>query len=253
MLSRTVRVCGCLVAAALLGGCSRESQSVIRSKLGKLAPKASEQGVPEGGWTPEAIAADPAGYLQHADGAIGTQIEGRRQKLAQLATTRASIDARAQALNTKVSDAENVIKRLTAATQRAEDEDNWPVKMAGRTFDQAQADAVRQSLTQFVADRQDLVRAYRDALNRVNATESKLKADIEQLSRMREKISLDMERVKLNQGLAELGDLHRTETELASFAKTLADISDEAMLGRLGSFDKATEAVDAESLLRVGQ
>ncbi|MCC6581205.1 MAG: hypothetical protein IT440_12280, partial [Phycisphaeraceae bacterium] len=69
-------------------------------------------------------------------------------------------------------------------------------------------------------------------------------------SRMREKISLDRERVKLNQGMAELGDLHRTETELVSFAKTLADISDDAMLGQLGSFDNAKEAVDAESLLK---
>jgi hypothetical protein len=105
------------------------------------------------------------------------------------------------------------------------------------------------SLAQFVADRTDLVSAYRDAMNRVDGTEATLKADIEKLSRMRERIGIDLERVKLNEGLAELGDLHRTETELASFARTLASMSDESMLGRLGTFDKATESVDAESLL----
>lgn len=240
----------CLLAAAVLVGCGRESQSVIKSRLGKLAPKGAETSMPPGGWTPDAIAADPAGYLKHADGAIEAQIQGRRQKLTELAETRRGIDARSQLLNGKVADAQNVTKRLAQAAQRADDQDAWPVKMAGRTFDRDEADAVQQSLAQFVADRQELVSAYRDALQRVNATESRLKADIEHLSRMREKISLDMERVKLNQGLAELGDLQRTETELVSFANTLAAISDDAMLGQLGTMDTATETIDAESLLR---
>lgn len=249
MVARVVRVCGFLVAAALLGGCSQESSSVIRGKLEKFLPRRANAQEPKGGWTPEAIAANPAGYLQHADAAIGAQIDGRRQKLAQLTTTRSGIESRAQALSTKMADAENVIKRMKTAMQRAADEDHWPVRMAGRTFDQAQADAVMQSLAKFVADRTDLVSAYRDAMNRVDGTEATLKADIEKLSRMRERIGIDLERVKLNEGLAELGDLHRTETELASFARTLASMSDESMLGRLGTFDKATESVDAESLL----
>lgn len=250
MVARVVRVCGFLVAAALLGGCSQESSSVIRAKLARMKPGTGEALVPEGGWTPEAIAANPSGYLQHAEAAIGTQLDGRRQKLSALHKTRADIASRADALTTRVTNAENVIKRLRTAVQRAEDEDHWPARMAGRTFDRAQADAVLLSLTQFVADRQELVSAYQDALSRVARTEAKLKTDLESLTRMRERIGIDRERLKLNEGLAELGDLHRTETELASFARTLADMSDEAMLGRLGTYDKAAEGVDAESLLK---
>jgi DNA repair exonuclease SbcCD ATPase subunit len=239
------------LAAAMLVACSDEQKSVLQSKVNKVIPeskKKTEQ--PDGGWTPEKIAANPTGYLQYATRKVDSQIQGRKSKLAQLGQQKTDIESRAGSLNGKVTDAENIIKRMKTAMQRADDENNWPVKMAGRTFDQAKCDAVIKSLEQFVADRQSLVTAYADAMNRINGAVNTMTADIENLTRMREKIGLDLERVRLNQNIAEIGDLNKTETELAAFAKTLADMSDDSSLVNLGSLVKTNEALNAESLLR---
>ena len=250
---RTFGIWSSAFGILMLVACSPESKSVLQSKLSKVLPasktNASERA--DGGWTPERISADPAGYLQYAANKVGAQIEGRKQKLAQLAIQRTDVDAHAQSLDTKVADAENLLKRMKTAMQRADDETNWPVHIAGHTFDETQAAAVVKSLDQFIADRQSLVQAYADALNRVNASESAIKADIQDLAHMREKIGLDLDRVRLNQNMAEISDLRKTETELSAFAKTLADMSDDATIGKLGAIpNKSNESVDAESLLR---
>lgn len=251
MFPRAVQACAGLAAAAVLwGGCGPDSGAAFKQKIGKALPGGTPVARPPEAWTPERIAADPAGYLQYAGERVGSQIEGRRRKLAQLTAQRGEVEARAQALATKVSDAQNIAKRLRTAMQRADDENNWPVKMAGRTFDAPKAEAVIKSLEQFVADRQQLVQAYGDAMNRIGSTEATLQSDVGNLERMREKIGLDQERVRLNQGLAELGELHKTETELATFSKTLADMSEDVTLDKLGSLGKARETVDADSLLR---
>ena len=251
MPSRAVQACvGLAVAAALCGGCGQEPAASLQKRIGKSLPGGTPAARPEAAWTPERIAADPAGYLQYAGERVGAQIEGRRQKLAQLTAQRGEVEAHSQALATKVSDAQNITRRLRTAMQRAEDENNWPVKMAGRTFDPPKAEAVIKSLEEFVADRQQLVQAYGDAMNRIRSTESTLQSDIGNLARMRVKIGLDQERVRLNQGMTELGELHKTETELATFSKTLADMSDDVTLGKLRTLGKAGETVDAESLLR---
>lgn len=248
---RAARALCLLAAAVLLAGCGDEQKAVLKSKFGKgVSASQANAAQPDGGWTPETIAKDPAGYLQYASSRVASQIQGRQQKLAQLSAQRADVAGRSDALAGKVSDAQNIIKRMKTAMQRADDENNWPVKIAGRSFDQAKAEAVIKSLEQFIADRQTLVVAYADAVHRIASTESTLRADIENLTRMREKVGLDLERVRLNQGLQELGDLQKTETELASFAKTLADMSDEAAMGRLQFPTRTNEALSAESLLR---
>ncbi len=242
-----------VAAALLLAGCGQESESVLKSKFGKILPPAKTNNTqqPDANWTPEKISTDPAGYLQYAANKVSSQIAGRKQKLAELAAQRADIDARAQSLITKVSDAQNIIKRLKTAMQRADDENNWPFKMANRTFDQAQADGVIKSLEQFIADRQPLVGAYNDAQNRTHNVEATLNDDIQNLEHMRENIGLDLERVRLNQTVADIGELHKTETELAAFSKTLADMSDDSSLVKLGTLGaKTNEHIDAESLLR---
>ena len=242
-----------LLASLLLVACSPEQQSVIKSKVANVLPLARTNTAQqaEGNWTPEKISANPAGYLQFAGNKVGAQIAGRKQKLNELASQRADVETRAQALKTKVSDATNIANRMRTAIQRADDENNWPVKMAGRTFDQSKAEEIIKSLQQFGADRQSLVQAYDDALSRISSTEAAIKADIENLEHMREKVGLDLERVRLNQNIAEMGDLHKTENELAAFAKTLADMSDAAAISKIGALPaKSNESVDAESLLR---
>lgn len=241
-----------LFSVLLLTACSEEQKSVLRSKTDAVLPAQQQKEEPaDGGWTPEKISADPAGYLKYATERVGRQIVARKQKLDQMAAQRADVDKRAENLGTKVSDAQNIIKRMKTAMQRADDENNWPVKMAGRTFDLTQAEAVIKSLEQFIADRESLAKAYGEAQARIRGVESTLGADIKNLEHMKEKIGLDLERVRLNQGLAELGDLQKTENELAAFAKTLADMSDDATLMKLGTLgQKTNESLNADALLR---
>jgi phage shock protein A len=239
-------------SALIIVACSDEQKAVLKSKADKVLPVQQKKEEPaDGGWSPEKISTDPAGYLTYATAKVGSQIVARRQRLDQLAAQKSDVDKRAENLETKVSDAQNIIKRMKTAAQRADDENNWPVKMAGRAFDLGQSDAVIKSLEQFIADRESLAKAYADARARIRGVESTLSADIKNLEHMKEKIGLDLERVRLNQGLSELGDLQKTETELAAFAKTLADMSDDATLTKLGTLGRqANEALNAETLLR---
>jgi hypothetical protein len=58
-----------------------------------------------------------------------------------------------------------------------------------------------------------------------------LRADLAGLAQMREKLALDLERVRLNQGLAELSELRQTEAKLANFSATLAGLTDDPLAG----------------------
>jgi hypothetical protein len=56
-----------------------------------------------------------------------------------------------------------------------------------------------------------------------NAARDGLTKEIEDLGRLRERLSLDLERVRLNKGIEELDQLRQTESEIAAYAKVLRD------------------------------
>lgn len=180
-------------------------------------------------WTPERIAADPDAYLQYATLRIDQQVSGRETRLTALGKRKAEIRKRADDLILRVEEARNVQNRLGAAIQRAEDEDRWPLKFANRSFTRDRAMSVREATAQFVKEREPLAEDYRAALSRLDGAERALRADLDTLARMREKLALDLERVRLNQGLAELAELRQTEAQLAGFSATLAGMTDDPL------------------------
>lgn len=178
-------------------------------------------------WTPEDIAKDPQGYLVWSQQQVAEQIKGREQRLAQLSAKRADFVKKQSTLMTQITDAENFHNRLKTALQRAEDEDRWPVRMAGNTYDKAKAQELIELTRDWVEDRRPLADAYNTSLAKMDAAANVLKSDIQKLRQLNEKLALDLERVKINDSLADLDKLRQTESQLASMSQTLSQLSDE--------------------------
>jgi DNA repair exonuclease SbcCD ATPase subunit len=203
------------------------------------------------GWTPEQIAQNPEGYLEYATETIKRQKKEREEQLASLSKRKVEIEQKATALETRVSDIQNVHDRLQTACRRADDEDRWPVKMGNRTFDKETSQAVLASAEKYVEDRKPLVSAYRDARQKLIGTEAVLRTDIEKLDQLGEKVALDLERVRLNKGMAELEELKQTEAALASFSGVVVDVSeDPSTLLSIPSSPPAKGQIDVEQLLK---
>lgn len=226
-----------LLAAA--GGCERKPS----------APPPKPSPPPEKVWTSEEIAKDPAGYLLDQDRKVEKQIEERSRRLVQIQDRRRGVEERRMQLADNLREIRNVRDRLQAACRRADDEDRWPARMGGRTFDRERAQAILKSCEQYLSDRQPLDQAYEQTLARLGQLEAQAKKQMQDLQRLRERIALDVERVRLNQGLAELGDIRSAEQELASFSKMLGDM-DENVLNTTTARADAPAPVDVEQLLK---
>ena len=222
--------CSSLAAGLLLlaTGCGEGGLSLKAKAKPKADPTPAER---DAAWTPERIAASPDDYLQYADARIRGQVAGREKRLAQLQERRAEIDGKSSELLQRVADARNIHDRLAAAIQRAEDEDHWPIKFAGHTFARDKASAVLAATASYQKEREPLATAYRDALKKIDGAQQALRADLAGLGQMREKLALDLERVRLNKGMAELAELRQTEAKLANFTATLAAQSDDPLAG----------------------
>lgn len=223
---RPIRSCSRIAAAGLFLLASGCGKPLLKTPAPPAPPAESDAA-----WTPERIAANPDGYLQYADNRIRQQVAGRQQRLAELDRRRAEIDRKSSDLLQRVADAQNIQTRLAAAMQRAEDEDRWPLKFAGHTFSREKATAVLAATAAYQKEREPLAGAYRDALQKIESAQRSLRTDLAGLAQMREKLALDLERVRLNQGLAELSELRQTEAKLANFSATLAGLTDDPLAG----------------------
>lgn len=88
------------------------------------------------------------------------------------------------------------------------------------------------------------------ALTRLQIAHSEMYRDIDHLKRLREKLALDLERVRLNQGIEEVGVLRQTEQEIAGFAGALGQMADDAAVLNLPSEDRISPSADLEKLIQ---
>jgi hypothetical protein len=183
---------------------------------------------PAGGreWTPDDMAKDPEGYLKWADGQIGGQIRQREQLLGKLEERRKQIKTRQVEVGAELKEFENFLERLRTAVRRAEDEDRWPVQVGQNKFDRAKARSLLEDVARQTEQRRPLAQDYEAAIAKMDTRAESLRSDVAALARLREKIALDLERVKLNQGVAELEKLARTADEIAHFSKILGQLGD---------------------------
>jgi len=211
-----------------------------------VAPKQTPS--PDKKWSPEEIAKDPAGYLVWSDQQIQAQIAERERRLNTIATARKDVVGRQQQLVDKMNEVVNFRNRLQTAYQHAEDEDRWPVRMAGRTFERAKVNEILTQTQSWLDDRKPLADAYDTSLKKMDDSAATLQDDLRNLGQLREKLALDLERVKLNQGMAELDQLRKTETQLASMSAALSKMSED-QTPALPS-PARTSKVDIDSILK---
>lgn len=184
-------------------------------------------------WSQDEMAADPEGYLRWADGQLAAQISSREKALGELSSRRKGIEQRQKELLGTLDEVENFHERLKTAMQRAEDEDRWPVKVGGRSFERAKAGAVLEQTARYVTDRKPLADDYRKALDKMTERAGAWREEITAVVRLRERLGLDLERVRLKQAMPEIDALKRTEEEIAHYAKLLASIGEDAAEERL--------------------
>jgi hypothetical protein len=199
-------------------------------------------------WSAEEIAADPEGYLVYSSQQVQEQIAAREKRLEMISSRRGELSTRRDELMTKMDEVANFRKRLEAAYRRAADEDRWPVRMAGRTFDRDRVQAILNETQQWLDDRTPLADAYATSFKKMDESAQALRNDIRSLNQLRERVVLDIERVKLNQGNAELDQLRKNESQLASMSQTLTQMSDE-QTPQLSNTSK-TANVDIDAILK---
>ena len=210
------------VAGVIAAGCGRMSPPHAKPKpVVNKTPAAVAQA-----WTPERISQDPGGYLTYADAETVRQIAERNARIGKIESSRQVIGDRAEKLMQDIRDAANIQKRLQSAIERADEDDAWPIKFAGRKFERAEAVSAADAAQRFVQSRTSLANAYAQALAKIDATGQALHSDISELGQLRDKLALDMERVRLNQGIAEVAELRKSVDALSGFATSLTDTTE---------------------------
>jgi hypothetical protein len=204
-----IALCGALV---LLGGCGRDD-----SKTGSSRPKAPA----EKEWSREEMATNPKGYLEWADGQLATQISERQQRLGAIASKKKEIGDRRKSALGDYSEIENLDNILGAATRRAEEEDGWPVAVAGKSLGKEQAEGLLADIRQYMSERKSVASAYDGAFNKLDVAEKTLKSDLGRLTTLREKVGADLAAVKAVGSGFELEQLRKTEAEIAHYSKVL--------------------------------
>ena len=179
-------------------------------------------------WSSDEMAKDPEGYLKWADQQIQAQVRQRDELLGKLEERRQQIKQRQVEVGAELKEFENFKERLGTAVRRAEDEDRWPVVVGANRFDRAKAKSLLDDLGRQIEQRTPLAKDYEAAIAKMDGRATSLRGDLTALNQLREKIALDLERVRLNQGVAELEKLSRTADEIAHFSKILGQMGDAA-------------------------
>lgn len=201
-------------------------------------------------WTPERMAKDPQGYLQWADQRAQEQIAQRQARLATMAQQRADIEARRQQFESNLADVQNIHDRMQRAYRAADDEDRWPLSMAGQTFSRERAKAVLDRTQKYLDERKSLAQSYDESVGRVDQVTALVKKDIDDLNTLRDHLAIDLEKVRLNNGMAELDQLHSTQAEVETTANSLAGLDHNANLTDLPPTPADHERIDIDSMLK---
>jgi DNA repair exonuclease SbcCD ATPase subunit len=237
---RRVFLIALTVALSSLGGCGRKQSSPAAATT---QPSQNKQ------WTSDEIAKDPQGYLVWSDAQIQNQIQQRNDRLKMLSERQSAIAARQKELKDNLDAVENVRNRLEQAYQRAQDEDRWPVQMAGRKFERAKAQQILDDTAKYLQDRKPLADDYDQAIQKMTDTGRRLQDDIDSLKRLHEQLALNLEQIRMRQGMEELDQLRKTESELAEFSKMLG--SNDSMVDLASLKDPPpAQTVDVDSLLK---
>jgi hypothetical protein len=216
-----ILVAAVAVAALTGGGCDRSGKNA------GVAPSGGQSTAKRAAWTAEEISKDPAGYLRWSDQQVADHIASNEQRLGALQKSREQFAGKRDLLLENIQDVENIRRRLDDAVTRADDEDRWPVRMGDRAFTREKAQAILKQTQQYVDERRPTATKYDQFLKKLDDTSAAVRAENSRLAELREKIALDLEQVKLNQGNAEVDKLRAAESQLRQMSSAVAALSEE--------------------------
>ena len=226
MIFRSIFALAIVLGTVLLTrGCSQQEHAE-QPKAKNQPPSIPDDKV----WTAEEVAADPTAYMNWADSRIGRQIDDRQKRIQSITGKLKDVESRYQSMRENLDNTANLKSRMETALRRAEDEDRWPIQLGGRSFEKAEAQKIITQTTRYLADRKPLSSAYDQAIERLKGMQGVLSREIGELKRLREKMALDLEAVKLTQGLEDLDKLRKTEANIAGYAKALASMADDSLI-----------------------
>jgi DNA repair exonuclease SbcCD ATPase subunit len=218
---------GCCIALCCTG-CEPAGRTA-KGPPGQAAPTTPKEKA-NSPWTPDKISRDPEGYVRWAESQVSEQLDVRRERLDALSKRLTDIQSKQSGFTENMASIKNLHNRFQTAYRRADEEERWPMKVAGRSFDQRQAKATIEEMQRYLNDRQPLANAYEKAMAKLNGAIAELQNDIRNLNRLSERLTLDLEQIRLNKGIEELGLLRKTEAEISGLATKLTTLGEDSFM-----------------------
>ena len=202
-------------------------------------------------WTSEEIMKNPDGYLKKTQYYISSEIRQRQQKSEQLLQKLKSIQEKADRYTNNLSEVENIRKRFVSAIKSAHDEDRWPIKIAGKSFDQMKANKVVNDMTTYIKNNSSIAADYIKLVGSINRSISELKNDIEYLNRMNEKMALDIEKIHLGKCTDNFKDVRSRMSEMSNLSESLTSSDKDSVLESMRNSEvQGSEIVDVSEFIK---
>lgn len=211
-----------------------------------------------GGWTEEARAADPVGFIDYAEGKLRGHLTDMQRTTQDLAKAREQLRQAMDKTRASAEAADQMAESFRAAYRKAEADSSYPAYLEGRDYDQAKLiEQVRLILQQRSDGQQALVQLEQTAQKAAQretdllAQTARIKAALEMLPAQRAIAEAHELTGETEKTWAEVNDLiGRNETMLTgSPVRTV----DELLRDRQAKPDTAAGAVDAMAFLEADE
>jgi hypothetical protein len=118
---------------------------------------------------------------------------------------------------------------MKQANDQANDNDDWPIRLGGKSFTAEKADEIIRSTQQYIDEQSPMAARYDQFLDKVNGAIDSTQKDISNLKNLREKIAMDMEQLKINQGAAEVENYRTYESQIRQMSTAITDMADDPL------------------------
>lgn len=181
---------------------------------GETKPKSEE-------WSPERISKDPEGYCVYAKGLLADQLKTAEEKRSGAIEKRTGVAAQRDGFEANLEDVTNLLKRSRRAYEKATDEGRWPAKFSGRSYNEQELKKLIVSTARYVEARKPLKDQYAATLRKLDKQVDEVNQYIEKLRDQQDRLSLDLDRIKLAKEGDALADLNKTAFDIAAITENL--------------------------------
>jgi hypothetical protein len=177
-----------------------------------------------GVWTDDEIIRDAIDCRKWAIGRLDAVAGVLRARLKSLSARLDALSAKHERFIINMTDVDRFFQRFRTARRRAEDEGRWPLKLGEKLYyDEDKARVVHDRIQAYLDDRRPVLDAYNRRAEVEESQRKALETELKQVERLRERITLDFERVSLSQEIDDLGRLRRTCIEVTRLADPAAE------------------------------